>query len=81
MLKRVQLMLDEELDQAVALEARLRRVSKSDLVRSILRERLLPPLPPLEEDPLWQMVGMVEGEPDDSQRIDEVVYGPLEAES
>jgi hypothetical protein len=81
MLKRVQLMLDEELDQAVAREARLQRISKSEVVRRILKERLLPPLPPLEEDPLWQMVGMVEGSPDDSQRIDDVVYGPLEADS
>jgi hypothetical protein len=75
MLKRVQLMLDEELDQAVALEARLQRVSKSEVVRRILRERLLRPLRPLEEDPLWELVGMVEGAADDSQRIDEVVYG------
>jgi hypothetical protein len=75
MLKRVQLMLDEELVQAIALEARFQRVSKSEVVRRILRDRLLPPRPPLGEDPLWQMVGMVEGEPDDSQRINEVVYG------
>jgi Ribbon-helix-helix protein, copG family len=75
MLKRVQLMLDEELDQAVAREALLQRISRSEVVRRILREKLLPPPPPREEDPLWELVGMVEGEPDDSQRINEVVYG------
>ena len=80
MLKRVQLMLDEELDRAVAREARLRRTSKSELVRSILRERLLPELPPLHDDPLWQFVGAVEGGRFDSQTIDEVVYGTLEAD-
>ncbi len=80
MLRRVQLMLDDELDRAVALEARIQRISKSELVRRILRERLLRPLPPLEEDPIWEFVGIVEGEPDDSQRIDEILYGPLEAE-
>ena len=75
MLKRVQLMLDDELDQAVAREARLQRISKSEVVRRILRERLVPSVSPLEEDPLWGLVGMVEGEPDDSRRINEVVYG------
>ena len=75
MLKRVQLMLDDELDQAVAREARLQRISKSEVVRRILRERLVPPVSALEDDPLWELVGMVEGEPDDSQRINEVVYG------
>ena len=80
MLKRVQLMLDEELDAALAREARLRRVSRSEVVRSILRERLLPPLPPLEEDPLWQFVGIGKGSPGDSASIDEVLYGPLLAD-
>jgi hypothetical protein len=81
MLKRVQLMLDEELDQAIAREARLRRISRSEVVRQILRQKLLPELPPLEEDPLWQLVGLAEGgRPDDSARIDDVVYGPLEAD-
>jgi metal-responsive CopG/Arc/MetJ family transcriptional regulator len=75
MLKRVQLMLDDELDRAVAREARLRRVSRSEVVRSILREKLLPPPLAPEENPLWELVGMVEGAPDDSQRINEVVYG------
>jgi hypothetical protein len=81
MLKRVQLMLDEELDAAVAHEARRRRSSKSEVVRGILRERLLPPLPPLEEDPLWAWFGGEKGAPDDSRSIDDVLYGPLEAES
>jgi hypothetical protein len=78
MLRRVQLMLDDELDCALALQARLQRTSKSELVRRILRERLLPSVPPLEEDPLWTFVGAEEGAQDDSARIDEVVYGPLE---
>jgi hypothetical protein len=80
MLKRVQLMLDDELDQAVALAAYQLRISKSEVVRRILREKLLPELPPLEEDPLWQLVGIAEGEPGDSASVDDVVYGPFEAE-
>ena len=78
MLRRVQLMLDDELDRALAFQARLQRTSKSKLVRRILRERLLPPVPPLEEDPLWAFVGAEGGAHDDSASIDEVVYGPLE---
>ncbi len=80
MLKRVQLMLDEELDDALARKARLAGVSRSELVRQVLREKLLPLYPPLEEDPLWGFVGMVEGAPDDSLSVDDVVYGPFEAE-
>jgi hypothetical protein len=38
---------------------------------------LLFPLPPPEVDPLWEIVGMVKGgSPNDSWRIDEVVYDP-----
>lgn len=71
MLRRVQLMLDEELDDALEREARAARVSKSALARRYLRERLRP-LPPLEEDPLWQFVG---GSPDvEPAHHDDVVY-------
>jgi hypothetical protein len=34
-------------------------------------------LPPLEEDPPWEIVGMVAGGPDESSRVDEVVYDDL----
>jgi hypothetical protein len=81
MLKRVQLMLDEDIVQAVALEAHRRKVSRSEVVRQILREKLLPGLPPLEEDPLWGLVGLAKGgRPDDSASIDDVLYGPFEAD-
>ncbi len=79
MLKRVQLMLDAELDTAVEREARRLGVSRSELVRRLLREQLVPDLPALEDDPIWDFVGMTEGAADDSQQIDKVVYGPLEA--
>jgi len=73
-MKRLQIMIEEELDEALGQQAREERVSKAALIRRYVREKLRP-LPPIEEDPLWELVGMVEGEPDDSQRIDEVVYG------
>jgi hypothetical protein len=69
-------MIEEELDDALARQAAEEGVSKAALIRRYVGERLRP-LPPLEEDPLWEIVGMVEGRPDDSQRINEVVYGDL----
>jgi hypothetical protein len=48
--------------------------SKAALIRRFVREHVQP-LPPLEEDPIWQMVGADDYEPAD---IDEVVYGPAE---
>jgi len=80
MLRRVQLMLDDDLDSRIAIRARLQGISKSELVRRILREEF-PPLPPLHEDPLWEMIGADPGgEPGDSASVDDVVYGTLEAE-
>jgi hypothetical protein len=34
----------------------------------------LRPLPPPEDDPLWEIVGMVKGSPGDSASVDDVVY-------
>jgi hypothetical protein len=49
-------------------------VLKATLIRRYVGERLRG-LPPLDEDPLWEIVGMVKGgSPCDSSRIDEVVY-------
>lgn len=73
--KRLQIMIEEELDAALGRQAAEEGVSKAALIRRYVAERLRP-LPPLEDDPLWQIVGMItEGSPDDSQMIDEVVYG------
>ncbi len=73
--KRLQIMIEEDLDAALELQARREGVSKAALIRRYVRERVTP-LPPLEEDPLWEIVGMLEGAPHDSRSIDDVVYGP-----
>lgn len=75
MLKRVQLMLDDDLEARLAVEAKLEGISKSELVRRILRERL----PARRHKPaIWEMVGAAgDAEP---AKVDDVVYGPLEAE-
>ena len=74
-MKRLQIMIEEDLDAALAHEALTRRTSKAALIRRYVRDQLQP-LPPLHDDPLWELVGMVEGSLDDSASIDDVVYGP-----
>jgi hypothetical protein len=72
--KRLQIMIEEELDAELGRQAAKEGVSKAALIRRYVGERLRP-LPPLEEDPLWDIVGMIkDGGSDDSSRIDEVVY-------
>lgn len=68
--KRLQILMDEELDAELQRLAARQRRSKSALIREFVRERVKP-LPPLEEDPIWQMVGVDNYEPAD---VDQVVY-------
>jgi hypothetical protein len=72
--KRLQIMIGEDLDAALGIQAAREGVSKGALIRRYVGERLRP-LPWLAEDPRWEIVGMVKnGSPDASSRIDEVVY-------
>jgi Ribbon-helix-helix protein, copG family len=73
--KRLQIMIEEDLDAALARQAAEEGVSKAALIRRYVGERLRP-LPPIEEDPIWELVGMDEGSPDDSASVDDIVYGP-----
>lgn len=73
--KRLQIMIDEDLDAGLEEMARAEGTSKAALIRRFVRSGLKPGrvLPPLEEDPIWRMVGAVtDVEPED---IDTVVYG------
>jgi len=72
--KRLQIMIDEDLDAALDRMAIREGTSKAALIRRFVREKVKP-LPPLEEDPLWQMVGSDDFEP---ANVDDVVYGPIE---
>ena len=74
-LKRLQFTIDEELDAALERQAAEERVSKAALIRRYLEERLRP-LPPLGDDPLWGLIGLVRGNHDDSVSVDEVVSRP-----
>ena len=69
-MKRLQIMIDEDLDAELERRASREHTSKAALIREFLRERLHP-LPPLEEDPLWKMVGVDGAEP---AHHDDVVY-------
>jgi hypothetical protein len=55
-MKRLQILIDEELDVALERKARQDGKSKAALIRKYVRDRLRG-LPPLEADPLWQMAG------------------------
>jgi len=69
-MKRLQIMIDEDLDEALGSLALRERTSKAALIRRYVRERI-DALPPLAADPLAQMIGADDYEPDD---IDTVVY-------
>jgi hypothetical protein len=77
--KRLQIMIEEDLDEALGREAAREGVSKAALIRRYVRNELRV-LPPIEDDPLWGLVAMIQGAPDDSMSIDHVVYGPKRPE-
>lgn len=74
-MKRLQISIEPELDAALGRAARQQGVSKAALVRRFVAEEL-EPLPPLEDDPVWGLVGIADGHSDDSASVDDVVYGP-----
>jgi len=73
-MKRLQIMIEEELDDALAVQARQEGTSKAALIRRYVGERLRP-LPPIEDDALWGLIGIAEGAEGDSESVDDVVYG------
>jgi hypothetical protein len=72
--KRLQIMIEEELDEELGRQAAREGVSKAALIRRYVAERLRP-RPSIGDDLLWGIVGMVSGSGDDSLRVNEVVYG------
>ena len=75
--KRLQIMIEEELDAELGRQARREGVSKAALIRRYVRDRLRPSgWPPIREDPLWEMVG-IDKDVEPVSDIDEYLYGPL----
>ncbi|MCV7149053.1 CopG family transcriptional regulator [Mycobacterium riyadhense] len=72
--KRLQIYIDEDVDRALAVEARRQRKSKAALIREYVAEHLRHPGP----DPVDAFVGSFEGGADLSASVDDVVYGKRE---
>ena len=69
--KRLQIMIEEELDDELERLAAAESTSKAALIRRYVGERVKP-LPPLSADPLARMSGADDFEP---ASVDDVVYG------
>ncbi len=69
-MKRLQVLIEEDLDAALERRARKEGRSKAALIRKYVRERVKP-LPTLAADPLWGIVGVDSFAP---VPVDEVVY-------
>jgi metal-responsive CopG/Arc/MetJ family transcriptional regulator len=69
-MKRLQISIEEELDDALAVEAARRRTSKAALIRELVRERLGGR--PTHHDPMEALIGDIDLEAGD---IDDLVYG------
>lgn len=63
-------MIEEDLDDALERRATGEKTSKAALIRKFVRERLKP-LPPIEDDPLYDLVGIADVDP---AHHDDVVY-------
>jgi hypothetical protein len=68
--KRLQISIDEDLDEALAVEAARRHSSKAALIREYVRERLGGDMP-RSHDSMADLVGDID---DDAGDIDAVVY-------
>ena len=71
-MRRIQLYLDDDIDEALSVAAARRGMSRSALMRDAVRVALAAETETLA-DPLDQLVGSVDIEPDDD--LDEVIYG------
>jgi hypothetical protein len=69
---RTQISLEEELYQEAQEEAQRQGISFSELCRRTLALALHPSKP---EQPWMRFSGLIEGDPDASGSVDEVVYG------
>ncbi len=76
-MRRFQILLEPELDDALSRQAERESVPKAELLRRYARDRLQLQAPPAR-DALWELVGVDDADDDngDAVDIDEVVYGP-----
>lgn len=72
-MKRLQIHIEEELDDALAVAAVQQGTSKAALIRQAVAAQYAPAVSGREA--LLSMSGMFRGTRDDSQSIDDIVYG------
>lgn len=70
-MRRLQISIEEDLDEALAVEAARRKTSKAALIRGFVRDALHPGKRG-SRDPMSELIGDID---DDAHDIDEVVYG------
>ncbi len=70
-MRRIQIYIEEEVDEALQAESAQTGRSKAALIRECVSSRYSDPAP-IERDPMTALVGAVDIEPAD---VDEVVYG------
>jgi len=71
-MRRIQVVIDPELDDWLEQEAAARGLSKSALVRECVREHASKPF----DNGLWRLIGFA-GDAEPIENIDEFLYGPL----
>jgi len=75
-MRRIQVVIDTELDERLGRAASARGMSKSALIRTSVERELSGPF----DNGLWKLAGMFpDAEP--IEHIDEVLYGPLNQEA
>lgn len=74
-MKRLQISLEPELDEQLGLHARRAGVSKAEVVRRSLKDKLKPSVP-LAEDPLFQLRFASGRGRRPGETIDDLIYGP-----
>lgn len=72
-MKRLQIMIEQDLDAAVQRKAEEEGISKAAVIRRCVREGLLP-VPPLQDDSLWKLMTIDDGGWDPDEHIDDVIY-------
>ncbi|WP_420638210.1 CopG family transcriptional regulator [Candidatus Poriferisocius sp.] len=74
-MRRIQLYLDEEVDEVLTAEAARRGTSRSSLLREAIRASLADQLQ-ATTDPVDELIGRVDVDPDED--LDAVIYGLAE---
>ncbi len=73
LMRRIQLHLDEDLDEALAAQAMELGLPKAALIRRYLAEHVSVRTR-ANEDPSASLIGVYDGTPDESRGIDDIVY-------